>query len=73
MADLGLYRALAGGAGLAACIALLADQARAEAIAFGMACSESVAPDRSVSMAAGQSSKTLISLHSKVDFSPKDR
>ena len=34
MQDLGLYRALAGGAGLAACIALLADQARADAIDF---------------------------------------
>lgn len=32
MSDLGLYRALAGGAGLAGCIALLVDQARANAL-----------------------------------------
>ena len=34
MADLAIYRALAGGAGLAACIALLADQARTNATEF---------------------------------------
>ncbi|MEO8175853.1 MAG: hypothetical protein ABI626_04245 [Sphingomicrobium sp.] len=32
MSDLGLYRAFAGGVGLAGCIALLVDQARANAI-----------------------------------------
>ena len=34
MADLAIYRALAGGAGLAACIALLADQTRADVTEF---------------------------------------
>ena len=34
MQDLGLYRALAGGAGLASCIALLADQGTAPAVEF---------------------------------------
>ena len=34
MQDLGLYRALAGGAGLAGCIALLAEQARADAVEY---------------------------------------
>ena len=73
MTDLGLYRALAGGAGLAACIALLADQARAEAIAFGIDPSATVAPLPFASTAAAQSSRTVISLHSKVDFRPEER
>jgi hypothetical protein len=34
MADLAIYRALAGGAGLAACIALLVDQARTDETEF---------------------------------------
>jgi hypothetical protein len=72
MTDLGLYRALAGGAGLAACIALLADQARAEATVFGVPRPDTVAPNPYASIAS-QSPKTLISLHSKVDFKPDDR
>ena len=34
MQDLGLYRALAGGAGLASCIALLADHGGADTVEF---------------------------------------
>lgn len=73
MTDLGIYRALAGGAGLAACIALLADQARAEAIASGIPRSATLASDQPASMKATQSSKMVISLHSKVDFKPEER
>ena len=51
MQDLGLYRALAGGAGLAGCIALLADQAKADAV-------EIVAPEP-IAIAALHAQATL--------------